>query len=305
VSSSRDEAVRPVIAVVGSVNVDLVTYAERVPGPGETVIGNRFAVSFGGKGANQAVMARRAGAEAWLIARVGDDAYGDLALADLVGEGVETRFVGHVAGPTGVAPIWVEADGTNRIIVIAGANGVWTQGAAQAAIAAIPSVAAVIGQLEIPQAVTAAAFRAARGRGAITILNPAPVAPLSAELLSATDWLIPNEAEFDGLAAPSPAASTFEERLTTYAAASGKRLIVTLGANGAVLVFPDGSLAHVAAPTVNVVDTTGAGDAFVGAFAHALASGLGELEAVAAANALAADSVTRAGARGSVTERGT
>jgi ribokinase len=286
-----------VIAVVGSVNVDLITYAEHVPGPGETVIGQRFAVSFGGKGANQAVMAKRAGADAWLIARVGDDPYGEMALADLRLEGVETRFVEQVAGPTGVAPIWVEADGTNRIIVIPGANSNWEPGAAAAAIGAIEGLAVVIGQLEIPQAVTADAFEAAQRRGAITILNPAPVTALSAELLAATDWLIPNEAEFEGLAAPSPDASTLEDRISAYATRTGKRLIVTVGANGAVLGGADASLAHVGAPRVNVVDTTGAGDAFIGALARALASGLGELEAVAAANAMAADSVTRAGAR--------
>jgi ribokinase len=293
-----------VIAVIGSVNVDLIAYAERLPGPGETVIGDRFAIAFGGKGANQAVAAGRAGAEVWLIARVGEDAYGAMAIADLAGEGVETRYIGHVPGPTGVAPIWVEADGTNRIIVIPGANGVWEGGAAATAVDAIPGVAVVIGQLEIPQAVTASGFETARRRGAITVLNPAPVAALSAELLSATDWLIPNEAEFDGLAMPSSGSATFEERLGAYAGETGKRLIVTLGANGAILVGADGSLAHVAAPVVPVVDTTGAGDAFVGAFAHALASGLDELEAVAAANALAADSVTRPGARGSLAQPG-
>jgi ribokinase len=292
----------PVIAVVGSVNVDLVTYAARVPEPGETVMGDRFVVSFGGKGANQAVMARRAGAEVWLVARIGDDPYGEMALADLGREDVVTRFMERVEGPTGVAPIWVEADGTNRIIVVPGANHEWQPGAAAVAIEAIPNLVAVVGQLEIPQSVTASAFEAGRRRGAGTILNPAPVAGLSRELLAATEWLIPNEAEFGWLAdlALPAGPMTLEERLPAYAAAIGKRLVVTLGANGAILVGADGSLAHVAAPNVEAVDTTGAGDAFVGAFAHALASGLDELEAVAAANAIAADSVTRPGARGSL-----
>lgn len=289
----------PVIAVVGSVNVDLVAYSRRVPGPGETVIGDRFVVSFGGKGANQAVAARRLGAEVWMIARVGDDAYGDLTIDDLRAEGIDTTFVRHVPGPTGVALIWVEPDGTNRIIVIPGANDAWDPAEAAASIDEIPGLDVVVGQLEIPQAVTAAAFAAARRRGAITILNPAPAAALDAALLASTDWLIPNEDEFAALAAETGVAgATLADQLPAFTAATGKRLVVTLGANGAVLVGADGMVAHVEAPTVVAVDSTGAGDAFVGAFADGLARGLGELAAVGRANQVAADSVTRTGARG-------
>jgi ribokinase len=289
----------PVIAVVGGANVDLVAYTPRIPGPGETVIGDRFALGFGGKGANQAVMARRAGAQAWLVARVGEDAYGELTIADFEAVGVETRYVERVAAATGVAPIWVEPDGTNRIIVIPGANRAWRMGDAAAAIEGIPDVDVVVGQLEIPQAVTAEAFAAAKRRGAATILNPAPAAPLMPELLAATDWLIPNEHELGSLARDlTVPAATFDDQVSAYASASPARLVVTLGANGALLVGRDGSFARAAAPVVDAIDTTGAGDAFIGSFATAIASGLPELAAVERAVRFASSSVTTLGARG-------
>jgi ribokinase len=303
----------PVVAVVGSANVDLIAYTPRVPGPGETVIGDRFALGFGGKGANQAVMARRAGADAWLVARVGEDAYGELTIADLVAGGVETRYVERVSGATGIAPIWVEPDGTNRIVVIPGANRTWRAGEAAAAIEAIPDLDAVVGQLEIPQAVTAEAFAAARRRGAVTILNPAPAAPLIPELLVATGWIIPNEDELRSLAGDligslagsvtGPAAS-FEDRVTAYASTTPARLLITLGANGALLVEPDGAFVHVAAPQVDAIDTTGAGDAFIGCFATAIAAGIEAVVAVGDAVRFASATVTVAGARGSVAPAG-
>jgi ribokinase len=295
----------PVIAVVGSANIDLVAYTPRIPGPGETVIGDRFVLSFGGKGANQAAMARRVGAQVWLVARVGEDAYGRMTIADLEAAGIETRYVEQVPGPTGVAPIWVEPDGTNRIVVIPGANHAWRTGDADAAVRAIPDLDVVVGQLEIPQAVTAEAFEAAKRRGAVTLLNPAPAAPLIPELLAATEWIIPNEAELSALANDiGSTAATLEERVAAVVAAAragatGARLVVTLGANGALVVRGDGSLAHVSAPAVDAVDTTGAGDAFIGSFAVAIAEGLDELVAVGNAVRFASDSVTLPGARGS------
>ena len=294
----------PVIAVVGSANVDLVAYTPRIPGPGETVIGDRFALGFGGKGANQAVMARRAGAQAWLVARVGEDAYGDLTIADLVAAGVETRYVERVSGATGLAPIWVEPDGTNRIVVIPGANRAWRAGDAAAAIEAILGVDVVVGQLEIPQAVTAEAFAAAKRRGATTILNPAPAASLIPDLLGASDWVVPNEAELSSLARSlAQAAATLDDRVTAYASATPARLVVTLGASGALLVRRNGSFVRVAAPAVDAVDTTGAGDAFIGCFATAIAAGIEEAIAVGDAVRFASATVTVRGARGSIGTR--
>jgi ribokinase len=294
----------PVIAVAGSANVDLVTYTPRIPGPGETVHGDRFSLNFGGKGANQAVMASRLGAQVWLVARVGEDAYGEMTIADLAAAGVETRYVERVPGSTGVAPIWVEPDGTNRIIVIRGANHAWRAGDAAAAIDAIADLDVVVGQLEIPQADTAAAFEAAKRRGAITILNPTPVARLLPELLAATDWIIPNEDEFSALAHDIiPSVASFDDQVASFASASPARLIVTLGARGALLVGGDGSLAHVAAPVVRAIDTTGAGDAFIGSFATAIGAGVEEIVAVGDAVRFASGSVTMPGARGSVMAR--
>jgi ribokinase len=301
----RSPALRrgPVIAIVGSANVDVVAYVPRVPGPGETVIGSRFTIAFGGKGANQAVMAARLGARVWMLARVGDDAYGTMTIADLEAEGVEASLVRRVPGATGVASIWVEPDGTNRIIVILGANRAWEAAGAVEAVESIADLAVVIGQLEIPQAATAAAFATARARGAMTILNPAPAAAILPALIEATDWLIPNEPEFEALARMTGAMpDTLDGRLPWYAARTGVRLVVTLGADGAVLVGRDGSLAHVPVAAESIaaaVDTTGAGDAFVGSFAHGLATSLGELGAVERAVLLASDSVTRRGARAS------
>ncbi len=297
----------PVIVVVGSANVDLVAYTPRIPGPGETVIGDRFSIGFGGKGANQAVMARRAGARAWLIARVGDDAYGGMTITDLDAAGVETRHVERVTAATGVAPIWVEPDGTNRIIVIPGANHTWQTGDAAAAVRAIDDVEIVVGQLEIPQAVTAEAFTAAKRRGAVTILNPAPAQPLLPALLAETDWIIPNEDELGVLAAAvgadAASVASLGDRALALAAATGTRVVVTLGANGALLVRADGSVVHVAAPAVAAVDTTGAGDAFIGSFATAIALGLDELDAFGNAVRFASASVTLPGARGSLVAR--
>src|SRR5690349_7295941 len=179
----------PVVAVVGSLNVDLVTYTKRVPSAGETVIGERFQMGFGGKGANQAVMAARLGARVAMVGALGDDVYASMTFDNLARQGVDATHVARVPGSSGVAPIWVEPDGTNRIIVVPGATDAVDPQAAARAIESMDHVDVVIGQLEIPQRVTLAAFRAARERGAITILNPAPAAPLDPELLDASHWL--------------------------------------------------------------------------------------------------------------------
>jgi ribokinase len=213
----------------------------------------------------------------------------------------------RVPGSSGVAPIWVEADGTNRIIVVSGANDLVTPEHAAAAIAGMTRLDVAIGQFEIPQAVTAAGFVAARARGAVTILNPAPAAPILPALLAVTDWLIPNEVEFGILAgasdAPGRGGPVQDEALAAFSAAIGTRLVVTLGSRGAALVGLDGNVTHVPAEPVNAIDTTGAGDAFVGAFAVGLALGLSELEAVRLGIACASDSVTRPGTQSSFPNR--
>jgi ribokinase len=289
----------PRIAVVGSLNIDLVTYATRLPGAGETVIGERFQMGFGGKGANQAVMAARLGGRLSMVGALGDDVYAGMTLENLAGQGVDAKHVARVAGSSGVAPIWVEPDGTNRIIVVPGSNDHVDPEAAVAAVRDLPDVAAVVGQLEIPQAVTAAAFAAARELGAVTILNPAPAAPLDAAVLAASDWLIPNETEFAMLAGLEAFDPDDDAALVRYAMGVAPRLAITLGARGAAMVGRDGSVTRLAVERVQAVDTTGAGDAFVGAFAYGLAAGLDERRALRLGILCASDSVTRPGTQSS------
>jgi ribokinase len=298
-------------------NIDLIAYTRRAPGPGETVIGERFQSGFGGKGANQAVMARLLGADVSFVGALGDDLYATMTLENFARLGIEASGVMRVPGSSGVAPIWVEADGTNRIIVVSGANDLVPADHAAVAVASMANIDVAVGQFEIPQAVTAAAFAAARARGARTILNPAPAAPISPELLAATDWLIPNEVEFgilagnagDGAERATDGASgdgandLSDAAIAAFAAGAGTRLVVTIGARGAVLVGRDGSVTRVPAEPVTAIDTTGAGDAFVGAFAVGLALGLSELEAVRIGIACASDSVTRPGTQSSFPDR--
>jgi ribokinase len=291
----------PWITIVGSTMIDLVAYTSRVPERGETVIGDRFLQGFGGKGANQAVTARLLGAEVAMVNAVGDDGYGEQTLANFARYGIDAAHVRRVEGSSGVAPIWVEPDGSNRIIVVPGANAGLLPEHAEGAVAAQERVDVVIGQFEIAQAVTTAAFRAARERGAMTLLNPAPGAAIDPDLAAVSDWVIPNETELAIIAraAGLPDDANDHEVLGRVAKSLGTRLLVTLGERGAALVGEGGGVTVVPAPPVEAVDTTGAGDAFVGAFAYGLASGWAELDAVRLGCAIAADSVRRPGTQSS------
>ena len=287
-----DESDKAKIAVVGSTMIDLVAFTDRVPEAGETLVGNRFQMGFGGKGANQAVMASLLGADVSMVNCLGDDAYGEMTLENFASFGIDTSHVHRTEGASGVAPIWVEADGTNRIIIVPGANNALAPVQAGEAIRSMPEVSVVVGQLEIPQDVTAAGFDAARDKGAITILNPAPAAALVGELLAVSSWLIPNEIEFAMLAG---AEAYDDDALTSFARRTGTRLLVTLGEHGVALVTATYEVVRVPATMRDAVDTTGAGDAFVGAFAFGLAAGMDELDAIALGNECAGDSVTRSG----------
>jgi ribokinase len=291
----------PWLTVVGSTMIDQIAYATRMPERGETVIGDRFAQGFGGKGANQAVMARLMGAQVAMVNGVGEDSYGEQTIANFARYGIDTAHVLRFPGSSGVAPIWVEPDGSNRIIVVPGANDGLLPEQAAAAVLAQERLEAVIAQFEIGQAVTTAAFRAARERGATTILNPAPGAAIEPELAAVSDWIVPNETEFAIIARAAgllhdpadPAA------LAGVAAGLGARLLVTLGERGAALVIEGGDVRVIPSPRVDAVDTTGAGDAFVGAFAFGLASGWDEVDAVRLGCAIAAESVLRPGTQSS------
>ncbi len=228
-----------------------------------------------------------------MVNSLGDDVFGDMTMRNFEQLGIDTSHIGRVPGSSGVAPIWVEPDGTNRIICVAGANDAMVPAEAAAAIRALAPLAAVVGQFEVPQPVTAAAFVAARAIGALTILNPAPAGDMDPGLLAVADWVIPNEIEFARLAGASSEATDTE--IADFATGTGTRIVVTLGERGAAILANDGVVHRVPAPTVTALDTTGAGDAFVGAFAYGLAKGLDELAAVRLGVRCASDSVQRAG----------
>jgi ribokinase len=286
------------IVIVGSTMIDMVAYTDRVPEAGETIIGNKFVTGFGGKGANQAVMAKRFGGAVSMVNTLGNDVFGDSVLKNFHEQGVDTTYIARTEGASGVAPIWVEEDGTNRIIVIPGANNAMTPSQAKSALEGLKSYQIVIGQLEIPQTVTTQGFITAHERGAITILNPAPFAEISPELIAVSDWIIPNETEFAGMH-PQGLEPTSDEIILELAATLKTRFAVTLGDKGAALTTLDGKVVRVRAPKVKAIDTTGAGDAFVGSFAYALSIGLPEVAALTLGCACASDSVTRLGTQSS------
>lgn len=221
---------RPRIVVVGSTMMDLVTYADVLPGPGQTLQGREFRLGFGGKGANQAVMAAKLGADVTFINRVGDDFFGSSIRTNLIEQGIDSRLGDPVASlSTGVAPIWVEPSGTNRIIIVPGANQAVTPQVVRAELANITGADCVVCQLEIPQESIVAAFQFGRRVGAINILNPAPAGMLHADARALADWKVPNESEFEFLFGGPPA----DPLILRSAAGLKGRLLVTLGALGA------------------------------------------------------------------------
>ncbi len=283
-----------VIAVVGSAMMDLTAYADVLPEPGQTLAGQLFTTGFGGKGANQAVMAAHCGAEVHFIGKLGKDVFGTAIADNFVKVGIQSKYVDKSETATGVAHIWVDSNGENRIIIIPGANHEIEMAKAVEAINSIKDLKVVVAQCEIKQEVTLAAFKAAKARGCITILNPAPYQKISVELLTLCDWIIPNETEFRELHGELP---TSDEVLKSFR--QGKNSIVTLGSQGAVYISAEGQLTKVSAPKVTAVDTTGAGDAFVGTFAYSLASSKDPVTAMTLGIKVASLSVTRKGAQSS------
>jgi len=285
---------KAVIAVVGSAMMDLTAYARVLPESGQTLLGELFTTGFGGKGANQAVIAAKCGAEVHFIGALGRELFGDSIAKNFQDQGINVDGVERSDVPTGVAHIWVDARGENRIIIIPGANYELKIANAVRAVLAIKNLSVVLAQCEIKQEVTRAVFIAAKERGAITILNPAPFEPLSDELLELTDWIIPNESEFKSLTNTEP----YEDRFLV-GFRPGKNSIITLGEQGAVFINVNGDIVRLPAPKTTAVDTTGAGDAFVGSFAYGLASGMPPTTAIALAIQVASLSVTKKGAQSS------
>ncbi|MFD9291638.1 ribokinase [Streptomyces sp. NPDC060030] len=278
------------IAVLGSTNMDLVAYVARAPGRGETVTGREFRTVPGGKGANQAVAAARAGGEVVMIGAVGTDEYGSVLRTNLEHAGVDTDLLHTVAGPSGTAHIVVDDEGSNAIVVIPGANGTVTAlGPGEKA--AVSAAGLLLLQLELPLAVVTEAARTARARGVRTILTPSPVQPLPSALLDAVDLLVPNEHEaaaLSGCTEPHAAAQILLRQVP--------EVVITLGRKGCLYAVRGGEPVLFPAPRVTAVDTTGAGDTFVGTLAVALGEGRSVPEAAAWASGAAALCVQKPGA---------
>jgi len=294
----------PGVIVIGSSNVDLVVHVPHLPGPGETILGSDVARVAGGKGANQAVAAQRAGAAVAFIGCLGDDAFADLAVTELVGAGVQLTHVRRVPGAvTGLAFITVADGGENSIVVAPGANAMVQATDVTAAQTTIGDARILVAQLEIPMSTVMYALTVARRAGVMTLLNPAPAQPLSDEQLTLVDVLVCNETEATTLT--QTPVSDVASALTAAHQLQGRgprSVIVTLGAQGAVVVESD-TAQHQPAFTVAVVDTTAAGDAFIGALAAQLAQGVALHDAVRFAGAAGALTVTQAGAQRSLPTR--
>jgi ribokinase len=293
---------RPRLCVVGASNIDLISYAPRLPKLGETVPGTRFQMGFGGKGANQAVMAAKLGAAVTIVTKVGDDLFGRDVRHNYTSLGMDPTYVSVAPESfTGVAPIWVdEPSGNNAIIVALGANDLLSPADVEQATPALVAAHVVVCQWEIQTETVLAALRIAHAAGVTTVFNPAPVrGDLPAEIYAVTDIFCPNESETEALTG-MPVGS-IEEATAAARVLLGRGLrtvILTLGARGSLLVTPD-TVQHVPAPQVRAVDTTGAGDAFVGSLATFLAAGKSLPDAMSRANRIAAMSVQGTGTQSS------
>jgi ribokinase len=285
------------ISVFGSANMDLVAYVSEAPKRGETVTGHRFRTVPGGKGANQAIAAARAGAEVSFLGAVGDDGFGAEMRASLSAAGVDVRGLRQVPGPSGIAHIVVDDGGGNSIIVVPGANGTVT-GPSGEDLAAIARSRALLLQLELPMEAVVAAARAARIAGVPVILTPAPAQPLPDELLDTVTTIVPNEHEaaaITGVTGVDAALDALLERVG--------EVVITLGSEGALYGSRSGERLRIPAVEVKAVDTTAAGDTFVGALAVARSEGLTVAEALRFASTAAALSVQREGASTSMPTR--
>ena len=285
---------KPKVCVVGSANIDQVSYVKRTPNDGETVFGDSYQMGFGGKGANQAVMAGILGAEVYVITCLGSDVYRDMTIENFKNNDVITDYIQTVDGSSGVAPIWVDESGQNRIIVIPGANDLIDSSLAIEALEKIGKPDVLVGQFEIPMNVNEQVFSYAYKNGVETVLNPAPANKPSDILLQNTSWFIPNEIEFEEIYG-----DIFNENnLLLFAKNVDTNVVVTLGEKGCAYI-ENNSVKIIKADSVKAIDTTGAGDAFVGAFSFALASKLDIEECLKLALKKATDSVTKKGTQSS------
>lgn len=284
------------LVVVGSCMTDLITTVPRLPELGETLVGTDFSTGFGGKGANQAVMAARFGIGVAMVARLGADDFGHATLDNFRAQGVDARHVRILEGvPSGVAPITVREDGQNTVLIVPGANERMDAAAVDEAADLIGDARVVLCQLEIPDEAISTAFETAKRRGVRTVLNPAPARELPRDLLELADLIAPNETELALLTGAAVDDLTeVEAGARQLRVRPDQIVIVTLGARGALVLEGEVSY-HVAAESVRAVDSTGAGDAFVGTLSAALARDVPLRDAVAWSCRVATASVRKPG----------
>ncbi|NLF70592.1 MAG: ribokinase [Candidatus Anammoximicrobium sp.] len=300
-----NQRTRSKICVVGACNIDLVSYVPRMPAVGETLHGTRFQIGFGGKGANQAVMAAKLGADVTIIAKLGRDVFGEDTLKNFERFGITTRHVHSTDQAfSGVAPIAVDPQGRNSIIIVTGANDLLTPTEIEAAGPDIAAADVLVCQLEIPLEPNLAALRLAREAGVTTIFNPAPARPeLPEEVYRYSDVFCPNETETQLLTGlPVTTLGEAETAARSLLARGAGAVILTLGERGSLVVTPDGAQ-HVPAEAVQAVDSTGAGDAYVGSLACFLGLGQGLFEAARRAGRIATRSVLQPGTQTSFPSR--
>lgn len=297
-------AKRPRIVVVGSANIDLVTYTDRFPKPGETIFGNNFDLGFGGKGANQAVAAKLCGAEVFMIAHVGSDLFGPATIENFQALGIDTSHVKQIEGvSSGVAPIFVDSDGQNRIFVVKGANDTLKPADVDAAADLLKSADCIVMQFEIPLETVYYTVQFARKNKIRCLLNPAPAQPIDVNAIADLDYFVPNETEAETITGiPVRNLDDAKKCAGQFIASGIRRVIITLGSNGSLLADRE-RMQHVPAFVVKTVDSTGAGDAFIGSFATFLGEGMPEADAVHRANLYAGLSTTSPGTQKSFCDR--
>ena len=285
------------IVTVGSINMDLVSSAERIPRPGETLIGRTFHANSGGKGANQAVAVARLGYPSVMLGMVGEDTLGKQLLDTLQSYGLDTSHIGVTKGSSGTASIVVDAAGENAIIVTPGANSCVTPKYLESKLEVLTSAGLVLAQLEVPLQTVVWLAECCAELNIPLMLDPAPAAALPPQVLSQVTWFTPNQTE---AAFYSSQKLSHEEMLTSFFRMGLRQVVLKLGADGVLIAFEDGRREHIPAVAVQSVDTTAAGDAFNGAFSVALMRGKTVRESACFASAAAAISVTRAGAQASL-----
>ena len=297
-------AKQPLIAVVGSANVDLTTFNDVFPRPGETIFGRKFDLGFGGKGANQAVAARLCGANVGMVAKVGSDLFGPATIKNFESQGIDATHVRIAEGvSSGVAPIFVDSSGQNRIIVVKGANDTLSPEDVDAAAPLLRKADAIILQFEIPLRTVYHAVKFAKANGIRCIVNPAPAQPMDYKEVRAADYFIPNESEAEAITGMPVHSIDDAKKCADVLLRQGMpRVVLTLGERGCLVAGPDRA-ELILAFKVQAVDTTGAGDAFIGSLPVFLSEGLPEEEALRRANLYAALSTTRVGTQKSFYNR--